>query len=196
MMCRPLFHHGGQHGLCGRRVRRTSMPARRVLNDYVSGEKLNMMMRFKSVLASAVGCPDAWSKSMPELGTTCGSGCLGPFADVTSPNSHYQGTVGPMGPSMVQQQAQSIMVAHRVGDAMSRYVDPPELHSGHGVTKFGISQNTGNVTYWPRKIIGHGSLQGIKQSLRCCSKTAEDNNRRSRVYPPDTRECRPYGICG
>ena len=162
---------------CGRRVRMTSMPARRVLNGYVSGEEVNTMMRFKSVLASAVGCPDAWSKSMPELGTTCGSGCLGPFADVTLPSSHYQGAVGPMGPSMVQQQAQSSMVAHRVGDAMSRYVDPPELNSGHGITEFGISKHAGYITYWSRKVIGSRSLQGIMQSLRCSSKAANDNNK-------------------
>ena len=122
------------------------MPARRVLNDYMSGEKVNTMMRFKSVLASAVSCPDAWSKSMPELDTTCGSGCLGPFVGVTSPNSHYQGAVGPMGPSMVQQQAQSSMVAHRVGDAISLYVDPPELNSGHGITEFGISKHTEKIS--------------------------------------------------
>ena len=124
------------------------MLAWNMLNGYVSGVKLNMIMRFKSVLASAINCPvaPAFAKRTSELDTTCGPGCLGPSAEVTSPNSHYQGAVGPMGPNMVQQQAQSIMVVHRVGDAKSRYVDPPELHSGHGVTKFGISQNTGNVT--------------------------------------------------
>ena len=42
-----------------------------ILNGYVSGIKVNTIVRFKSILASAMDCPVTRSKSMPELGATC-----------------------------------------------------------------------------------------------------------------------------